>query len=56
MRSLMIAAAALSLVAQVASAQAMDLRAQAEQNGVQTNYQTASVDHTRTASGDDYNA
>lgn len=57
MRSLMIVAAALTLATQAAaSANAMDLRAQSEQTGVQTSYQTASVDHTRPASGDDYNA
>ena len=56
MRSLLIAAAALSLAAQVASAHSIDLRAQSEQTSVQTSYQTAAVDHTRAASGDGYNA
>ena len=51
-KSLIVAAAALSFIAQAASAQT-PRQVQGEQ---QTGYQIAAVDHTRVASGTDYNA
>jgi len=55
MRISLIAAAALSLVAQVASAR-QAVQAQSEQTNVQTSHRPAWVDHTRAAQPGDYNA